>query len=98
MCFSGGNTGPVGIPVCGNAQHCPDRAVTGTQIDQELSCRDVFYGECRSSMGNKHGWHHSSIQDNYPDDALDLKKIYISMKTGEEKSSVHLMYFYYREV
>jgi hypothetical protein len=48
-------------------------------------------------MRDEHGWHHGGIPDNYPDDALDLKKIYISMKTGEEKSSVHLMYFYYSE-
>jgi hypothetical protein len=44
-------------------------------------------------MGDKHGWHHSSIPDNYPDDALDLKKIYMSVHAGEAKSSVNLMYF-----
>ena len=35
-------------------------------------------------MGDKHGWHHGGIQDNFPDDALDLKKIYMSMQAGEE--------------
>jgi hypothetical protein len=44
-------------------------------------------------MGDKHGWHHSGIPDNYVDDALDLKKIYMSMLAGEEKLSVHLMHF-----
>jgi hypothetical protein len=85
LCFSGVNAGMYGIPVCWNAQHCTDRGVTGTQIDQELSCRDVFNRKCRRSMGDKHGWHHSGIPDNYPVDALDLKKIYVSMKAGVEK-------------
>jgi hypothetical protein len=44
-------------------------------------------------MRDKHGWYHSGIPENYPDDALDLKTIYMSMQAGEEKFSVHLMHF-----
>jgi hypothetical protein len=39
-------------------------------------------------MGDKHGWYHGGIPDNYPDDALDLKTIYVSVHAGEAKLSV----------
>ena len=40
-------------------------------------------------MGDKHGWHHGGIPDNYPDDALDLKTIYMSMHAGEDEISAN---------
>ena len=44
-------------------------------------------------MRDKHSWHHVGIPDNYLDDALDLKKIYVSIHAGEAKLSVHMMPF-----
>jgi hypothetical protein len=44
-------------------------------------------------MGGKHGWHHSGIPDIYPNDALDLKTIYMSVHAGEAKKSGLLMQF-----
>jgi hypothetical protein len=44
-------------------------------------------------MGDKNGWYHGGIPDNYPDDALDLKTIYMSMQAGKEGVLVFWLHF-----
>jgi hypothetical protein len=38
-------------------------------------------------MRDKHGRYHGGIPENYLDDALDLKKIYMSVHAGGAKKS-----------
>jgi hypothetical protein len=40
----------------------------------------VLKGEGGCTMRNKHRRHQTGIQDNYPDHALDLRRIYMPMK------------------